>query len=306
MTTNLTPFEILTYKIAVEVDLEVRWDIFAKRTEDTEDAFKPELIKTFNRQERSVLSKMRGKTPPDTSKAIQVVTYRQAGDGEKGCWGTNGVYDLLIEKVVSEEAEVAAESFVDDIFVVATWIPIFERVARPFVTTAFQEAGQAAFTEIGLEAAFDVTNANARRILQNRVFKFAKEVNETTQARLRTALATGFDAGESIPELSQRVADVFDIAKGSRTDTIARTEIVGASNQGTFQGFVDSDVVATIVWIDSRDSKVRHSHRIDGEEVELGKRFSNGLRFPHDPNGPAEEIVNCRCSHGASTLKEAA
>lgn len=300
MTTKLTTMEYLTYKIAVEVDLEERWHIFAKRTEATEDKFKPKLRTTFSKQERSVLRNMRGKPVPDTSDAKNAIAYHLA-------WNDRPPYVVI--KLSSDEAEAAAESYVNDIFTVAAWQTAFENVAKPFVIEAFSEAGQAAFTEVGVEAAFNVTNANARKILETRVFKFAKEVNETTQARLRTALAQGFDAGESIPELSQRVADVFDIARSSRTDAIARTEIVGASNQGTHQGFIDSEIVETEVWIDSRDARVRtspHNHAIDGEEVKLGEKFSNGLLHPHDPNGAAGNTINCRCTTGAGKLKEAA
>jgi uncharacterized protein with gpF-like domain len=50
------------------------------------------------------------------------------------------------------------------------------------------------------------------------------------------------------------------------------------------------------MWLSMRDEKVRDSHRaIDGEVRNLGEQFSNGLLFPHDPNGPADEVVNCRC-----------
>jgi hypothetical protein len=34
---------------------------------------------------------------------------------------------------------------------------------------------------------------------------------------------------------------------------------------------------------------------MDGEEVELDEKFSNGLRFPGDPNGAPSHIYNCRC-----------
>jgi len=335
MTAKLTLMEHIVVKVASELELEARWHIFAKRTEATEDKFKPKVRAAFTKQEKAVFRAMKGKPVPDTSDAEKtaqvgddvvykgriceiikipdnypIITIRWESDHPEWESAVTAVppSDIVLLKA-SDEAEAAAETYVDGVFKPATWQVPFQTLALPFVTEAFMEAGAAAFDEVGIEAAFNVTNARAKKILEERVFKFAKEVNETTQKRLRVALAKGFDAGESIPELSKRVADVFEISRGSITDRIARTEIVGASNQGTFQGYVESDVVDTKVWIDSRDARVRtdpHNHRIDGQERKLQAKFSNGLKHPHDPDGEAGNVINCRCSHMAGKLKEAA
>ena len=39
----------------------------------------------------------------------------------------------------------------------------------------------------------------------------------------------------------------------------------------------------------------RDHRRMDGETVPIDAKFSNGLRFPRDPDGPADEVINCRC-----------
>lgn len=49
-------------------------------------------------------------------------------------------------------------------------------------------------------------------------------------------------------------------------------------------------------WDSTLDGRTRPSHRkVDGEIRELDDKFSNGLLFPGDPNGSADEVVNCRC-----------
>jgi hypothetical protein len=52
-------------------------------------------------------------------------------------------------------------------------------------------------------------------------------------------------------------------------------------------------------WVTSHDEKVRGSHRIaDGQRVPLEGVFQVGngsLRYPGDPLGDPEEVVNCRC-----------
>jgi hypothetical protein len=49
-------------------------------------------------------------------------------------------------------------------------------------------------------------------------------------------------------------------------------------------------------WLATLDGRTRDSHAaMDGEEVELDEKFSNGLRFPGDPNGAPSQVYNCRC-----------
>ena len=50
-------------------------------------------------------------------------------------------------------------------------------------------------------------------------------------------------------------------------------------------------------WVATLDSRTRHTHAmLDGEQVAQDKKFSNGCRFPGDPQGPPWEIYNCRCT----------
>ena len=54
--------------------------------------------------------------------------------------------------------------------------------------------------------------------------------------------------------------------------------------------------LTTKIWVAVQDGETRDSHAItDGEEKPINMAFSNGLMFPGDPNGSAEEVINCRC-----------
>lgn len=55
-------------------------------------------------------------------------------------------------------------------------------------------------------------------------------------------------------------------------------------------------------WLTVGDDRVRDgvnsqgNHvKLNGEVRKMNERFSNGLRYPLDPSGPPEEVVNCRC-----------
>ena len=85
----------------------------------------------------------------------------------------------------------------------------------------------------------------------------------------------------------------LDISEG-RAGTIARTEIAGITADAEIMALQEAGVTH-ITWFSMQDAKVRPSHQIDGQTVEIGRPFSNGLLYPHDPAGPVEEVVNCRC-----------
>jgi len=93
-----------------------------------------------------------------------------------------------------------------------------------------------------------------------------------------------------------QIGDKYEYFKASRALTIARTEVGAASGYGQMTGGVLSGFEKKI-WITSKDLEVRLSHStLDGQEVGILDAFSNGLMHPADPNGPASEVINCRCS----------
>jgi hypothetical protein len=53
-------------------------------------------------------------------------------------------------------------------------------------------------------------------------------------------------------------------------------------------------------WMATIDDRTRDSHIVlDGERVQVGESFhaeGGDLRFPGDPQGPPEEVYNCRCT----------
>jgi hypothetical protein len=94
---------------------------------------------------------------------------------------------------------------------------------------------------------------------------------------------------------------------GFRAETIARTEALRATHEGSREAFrqaIDQgeldpgELVRT--WRTAHDGRVRDSHRsMDGQERDMGESFVSGagnrLQFPGDPSAPADEIVQCRC-----------
>lgn len=106
--------------------------------------------------------------------------------------------------------------------------------------------------------------------------------------------------GESIPNMSKRIARTMGEVNRASTVRYARTATTAAENAGRVDSYIRAEsmgIKMSQMWLATHDGRTRHSHRMmDGEVREVGEEFSNGCEYPGDPNGPDEEIWNCRCS----------
>lgn len=97
-------------------------------------------------------------------------------------------------------------------------------------------------------------------------------------------------------DLQQRIT-TMDRASAIRT---ARTAFTGAQNAGRMDSYAAAEKMGIKLkkeWLATLDGRTRHSHAaLDGEKVGTDEKFSNGCRFPGDPQGRPGEVYNCRCT----------
>lgn len=106
--------------------------------------------------------------------------------------------------------------------------------------------------------------------------------------------------GESIDELSKRIARDTCIQAGRSSLLYARTAMTAAQNAGRVERMKEAEEMGIKVqkqWMSTLDSRTRDSHKhMDGEIVDTDEEFSNGLEYPGDPDGDPGEVYNCRCT----------
>mgnify|MGYP003627295528 CR=1 FL=1 len=130
-----------------------------------------------------------------------------------------------------------------------------------------------------------VTSRLANRVKQTMVEALA---NSTGAGPLRELIRA------QLPALTDELQSVFG-TKDARAATIVETELGIAENTATYEQYKSSRV-KEIMWRSAEDDAVRHSHaELNGSVIVMGAVFANGLRYPQDPTGRAEEIINCRC-----------
>lgn len=115
----------------------------------------------------------------------------------------------------------------------------------------------------------------------------------------RTSLVEGVELGEDVPALAARVRDAAQVTE-PRARTIARTEVIGASNAASIAQARSAGVEMEKGWLATEDDRTRPAHVIaDGQWVPLDGMFEVGgelLDFPGDPEGRADNVINERCS----------
>ena len=126
-------------------------------------------------------------------------------------------------------------------------------------------------------------------------------ITDTSRSRLRRALATGVEAGDTIPALATRITDLFSFMSKERATVIARTETLTAYSMGAHGAAVESGVRMDKVWRANRDGRVRPAHkRADGQRRGLDAPYDvdgERLMFPSDTSlgASAENTIQCRC-----------
>lgn len=100
---------------------------------------------------------------------------------------------------------------------------------------------------------------------------------------------------QTVAALGRVIEDEFGDVIASNGLTIARTETGMLGSQIREEAF-RAEGIEEHEWSAAGDDHTRESHRIDGERRKIGEAFTNGLRRPHDPAGPPEEVINCRCA----------
>lgn len=125
-------------------------------------------------------------------------------------------------------------------------------------------------------------------------------IERTTRDKIADIIVRGVSEGLSQISLRESIQDTMGATK-ARAKLIARQETMTALATGQFDTMKAAGA-KTKTWHhrpqkNPRDGSHGPNHVIlDGEMVAIDAKFSNGLRYPRDPNDPRpEELINCRC-----------
>ena len=125
----------------------------------------------------------------------------------------------------------------------------------------------------------------------------SRRAAQINQSNLTSALDAieGLGGGATSREAAAAVRVDLDGRSARLSEVNGRSLVQACANAGIEEGARRSGVVCKKRWR-TASAHPRTSHaKMNGETVKIGRRFSNGAKYPGDPALPAEETCNCLC-----------
>lgn len=209
----------------------------------------------------------------------------------------------VVTKYVATEAEIERALALN----AKEWAKAMEKATAAELEGTIKAAAELLHAEVGGEGTLlSVTDPEVLDFLANKKVSLAEGATSTLAKDVQRKIVKVLAGAEEATSLSAAIAEVLKELEdemevmlgqmGARAEMIARTEVNSATSFARQQQMV-LDEIDNHRWVSSRDGAVRTTHAAQEAVVrEVGKQFPNGLKYPGDPDGSVEEIVNCRCT----------
>lgn len=112
---------------------------------------------------------------------------------------------------------------------------------------------------------------------------------------LNDALSDELKAAMGAEDTDAAVRLALSIFVGATLDRLATSTVTTSANFGMTTGAQQGGARAKVWVVNSGRPRSIHAE-MSGQTTGLGEAFSNGMQWPGDPAGGAENNANCRCS----------
>lgn len=217
--------------------------------------------------------------------------------------------DLKIVKKLFEEntqnraaLPVATRDWVDDAITAGReeWTVLIEAILSESIKTGWELFKG----EVAGGLAFNMFEQRALEFARRLAGEKIVGIEQTTIEAVRGVISEAVEAGLTIPQTARKLAELYDDFKGLRSEVIARTETASSMGWGKYNAARESSARLGMTlqreWVSVLDGRTRPTHAAaDGQQVGLHQFYSVGgfaMKHPGDPNAPASELINCRCT----------
>jgi hypothetical protein len=168
---------------------------------------------------------------------------------------------------------------------------------------------------IPITRVFQVFDKAVQRFIASTVAQKVVGITVVTQKKIKKIIKDTDHAGASIEQIAEKLDKLYlDQIIPNRSEVIARTEVIGASNAGNSYAADQTGLKLKKSWLTTRDGRQRNSHdEVDGQTQLKTDFYTVGnvqLMFPGDPEGIketeqdlAKEVIQCRCTETYKVIK---
>ena len=208
-------------------------------------------------------------------------------------------FDEQYKSIKEPPKPVDIEKVLEILFILMQQLKLRE-LTQATIEQILAQAGGEALRGVGaINMSFNVTNPLVTQWIEQNTLDLVTTVHQASKDELRQMLVDAHESGASIQETSKEIGQLFDGWADYRSDRIARTETIKAHNKGAVEGYRQSDLVEGKEWLTAPGAENPRHELMVIEPVALDAPFNvDGylMDFPADPNGPAEHVINCRCT----------
>jgi HK97 family phage portal protein len=191
----------------------------------------------------------------------------------------------------------------DFIFDLSSFQKVFQAQMRSAGLNALQSAGEQLFAEVGKDDPWQTPQKEAVDFIRNRENRLSG-VPLDVHARIKEALASGLNNGDSLRDIAKAVRAEFNEISEQRAQVIASTETAAAYGTGRDLAMRAAGIQFK-QWLTSGNSNVRAAHALmNGATVGIEELFTvinpqsgevDTVKHPADPNGAPWNVINCHC-----------
>jgi hypothetical protein len=132
-----------------------------------------------------------------------------------------------------------------------------------------------------------VEEEELKRYLENSARIAAEDLNASTREQVEAALQD--------EEPKTAMQKVFETLLAVAVGRFAISRVTSLESYGAYKAAVKGGITTKTWVVNSTNPRDEHA-AMNGETVGIRDRFSNGLRWPGDYEGSAEQTVHCMCS----------
>jgi SPP1 gp7 family putative phage head morphogenesis protein len=193
----------------------------------------------------------------------------------------------------------------EDIFNRETWVGAMIDLSNPILTDLYTTEGAEAMQLLG-SSGFRLTS-EVRLALERAMKLLAESYNDTTMGLLKDGIEEGLAEGASLPELTNKISNIYAFSDEVRAAQVARTETFRIANDSTKEAWKQTGVVKTIKWYTAADEMVcPWCENMNGKVIGIDDNFydkgdthtgadGSKLDISYSDVGSPPLHVSCRC-----------